>query len=57
MYIATFALLRYFNLYLKDGQYELSDLLYHPNEESEEEYINRIEGLVRSTDELVQIFE
>lgn len=57
MYIVTFALLRYFNLYLKDGQYELSDLLYNPNEESEEEYINRIEGLVRSIDELVQIFE
>ena len=57
MYIATFALLRYFNLYLKNGQYELSDLMYNPNEESEEEYINRIKELVNSTDELAQIFE
>ena len=57
MYIATFALLRYFNLYLQDGQYELSDLFYNPNEESEEEYVHRIKKMVSSTEELTQIFE
>lgn len=57
IYIATFALLRYFNLYLKNGQHELFDLMYNPNEESEEEYINRIKTLVNLKDELVHIFE